>query len=145
MPIVSIIWFVATLMVQAPAASPAAPPSLDFDFYRNRVEPIFLAVRPGHARCYACHSQGTPMRLQLLSPGSAAWNEEESRKNFEAVRRMVASRDPLKSPLLLHALATEAGGDLFHNGGKHWSSQDAPEWQTLAVWVRGQTPSGAAR
>ncbi len=26
----------------------------------------------------------------------------------------------------------------WHAGGKHWASQEAPEWQTLAKWVQGQ-------
>jgi hypothetical protein len=39
---------------------------------------------------------------------------------------------------LKHPLATEAGGDAFHAGGKHFKSQDDPEWQTLAAWARGQ-------
>ncbi|PYS33582.1 MAG: hypothetical protein DMG14_31490 [Acidobacteria bacterium] len=71
-------------------------PSLDYEFFRTRVEPIFLARRAGHARCYACHALGAgegnapnAMRLQLLSPGSATWNEEQSRKNFDAVRQKV--------------------------------------------------------
>jgi len=83
------------------------------------------------------------MRLQPLSPGSANWNEEATRKNFEAVRRMVVPGSA-KSLLLIHPLAEEAGGDFFHNGGKHWASQNDPEWQTLKAWVLGQT-SGAAK
>src|SRR3989449_10498112 len=66
------------------------PPALSFEFYRAHVEPIFLARRAGHARCYACHALGAgegnapaAMRLEILSPGSATWNEEQSRKNFE--------------------------------------------------------------
>jgi YVTN family beta-propeller protein len=50
----------------------------------------------------------------------------------------------LKSKLLLHPLAVEAGGDPGHDGGKHWTSQDDPEWQVLAAWVRGDTKSAAA-
>jgi hypothetical protein len=144
MILASYAWMLAVWLAQAPSTPPPAASSLDFEFFKTRVQPIFLAARPGHARCYACHWQGTPMRLQPLSPGSATWNEEESRKNFEAVARMVTS-DPLKSPLLLHPLATEAGGDLYHSGGKHWTSKDAPEWQTLASWVRRQPASAAAR
>ena len=130
-------------MLLSMAATPLAqqaqqPPALSFDFYRTNVEPIFLKRRAGHARCYACHSQGTPLRLQELSPGSAGWNEEQSKKNFEAVRRMVNPNDPAKSMLLIHPLATDAGGDLFHNGGKHWTSQTEPEWQTLLAWVKGK-------
>jgi hypothetical protein len=110
---------------------------LNFEFFKTRVQPIFLAKRPGHARCIACHSSGTPLRLQPLAPGSATWNDEDSHKNFDAVQR-VAALGNLKSKLLMHPLAEEAGGDFFHNGGKHWNSQDDMEWQTLKAFVLGQ-------
>ncbi len=126
-----------------PAWVIAQQPSLDYEFFKARVQPIFLAKRPGHARCVACHVGGTPMRLQPLSPGGAGWNDEDTRKNFEAVRRMVVPGSA-KSQLLVHPLAEEAGGDFFHNGGKHWASQNDPEWQTLKAWVLGQT-SGTAK
>src|SRR5262249_20164427 len=29
----------------------------------------------------------------------------------------------------------------YHNGGKHWSSQNDAEWQLLKSWVLGQTAS----
>ena len=116
----------------APAA-PTAPASLDFDFFKTKVQPIFLAKRPGHARCISCHASGTPLRLQPLAPGSTSWTDEESRKNFEAVTRFAAGS--LRSPLLRHPLAEQAGGDFFHSGGKHWDSQSDPEWQTLKAWV----------
>ena len=137
MIITALVWVMAGLLAQQPAASPAAS-SLNFEYFKTRVQPIFLAKRDGHARCYSCHSQGTTMRLQALSAGSASWNEEESRKNFEAVAKMVTPGDPLKSRLLVHPLTMDAGGTLFHNGGKHWDSQNNREWQTLASWVRGQ-------
>ena len=145
MSIASLLWLMAVVLTQQPASSSATTASLNFDYFKARVQPIFLAKRPGHARCYACHSQGTPMRLQPLSVGTSTWNEEESQKNFEAVRRMVIPGDPLKSPRLRHPLALEAGGDLFHNGGKHWNSQSDQEWQTLLAWASGKTTGGTAR
>jgi hypothetical protein len=121
-----------------PLASPAAPTvSLDFAFFRDRVQPIFFAKRPGHARCVECHDNGSP-RLQEVSPGATTWNEEQSHKNFEAWSRVVVPGDPQASRLLMHPLAPEAGGDPFHAGGKHWKLQSDPEWQTLAAWVRGE-------
>src|SRR5437762_13779577 len=68
------------------------------------------------------------------------WDEEQSRKNFEAWQRVVVPGDPTASRMLMHPLAAEAGGDPFHAGGKHWQSQDDPEWQTLAAWVRTAAP-----
>src|SRR5438309_1883415 len=72
------------------------------------------------------------------------WNEEESRKNFEVVRPRVVAGNPLKSKLLTHPLAEQAGGDPSHDGGKHWMSQDDPEFQVLAAWVRGETRNQTA-
>ena len=114
----------------------AGTATLDYEFFKTRVQPIFLAKRPGHARCIACHGSGTPLRLQPLAAGSTTWNEEESRKNFEAVQRVAQAG--LKSRLLMHPLDEQAGGDFYHNGGKHWSSQNDAEWQILKAWVLGQ-------
>ena len=122
---------------QQPASSSAASAKLDYEFFKTRVQPIFLAKRPGHARCIACHGSGTPLRLQPLSPGSTTWNEEESRKNFDAMQRVAQPGNP-KSRLLIHPLDERAGGDFYHNGGKHWSSQNDAEWQTLRAWILGQ-------
>jgi hypothetical protein len=123
---------------QQPATAPAASTSLDFEFFKTRVQPIFLAKRPGHARCIACHGSGTPLRLQPIAAGSKTWSDEESRKNFEAVRRVVMPGNA-NSRLLIHPLDEKAGGDFYHSGGKHWSSQNEAEWQTLKAWVMGQT------
>jgi hypothetical protein len=134
-------WLVVGLLTQQPASSSTASTSLDYEVFKAKIQPIFLAKRPGHARCVSCHSSGTPLRLQPLSPGSTTWTDEESRKNFEAVRR-VAMPGNLKSRILIHPLAEEAGGDFFHNGGKHFQSQNDPEWLALKAWVLGQTTSG---
>ena len=128
------------MVVAAWTAQPPSAPSLDYEVFKAKVQPIFLAKRPGHARCVSCHSSGTPLRLQPLSAGASTWTEEQSRKNFEAVKR-VAQPGNAKSMLLVHPLAEQAGGDFFHNGGKHWESQGDPEWQTLKAWIVGQTRS----
>ena len=129
------------LFAQQPASSPAAAPPLDYSFFKERVQPVFLKKRPGHARCVTCHRHRTPP-LQELKPGAANWDEEQSRQNFEVWKLFVVPGDPMKSRLLLHPLAEAAGGDHFHAGGKHWKSQSDPEWQTLAAWVRGETQGG---
>src|ERR1041384_3310031 len=131
---------IAAALLQQPAPS---TPTLDFEFFKTKVQPIFTTKRPEHARCVSCHIAGTPMRVQPHSPGSATRNDEESRKTFDTVRARVIAGNPTKSKLLLHPLAEEAGGDPSHDGGKHWKSQDDPEWQILAGWVRGDTLSKA--
>ena len=137
-----ILWgLLGGLLSQQPASSPAGPASLNYEFFKTKVEPIFLAKRPGRARCVACHSRAgnnTAFRLQPLSPGSTAWNEEESRKNFESTKVLVVPGNVERSRLLIHPLAEEGGGDFFHTGGKHFDSQNNPEWQLLKAWVLGR-------
>ncbi|HWY06482.1 MAG TPA: cytochrome D1 domain-containing protein [Candidatus Acidoferrales bacterium] len=111
--------------------------ALDFETYRTRIEPIFLKQRENGVRCYDCHSTlNTRLRLEPLSAGNSSWTEEQSRKNFEVVLRLTTPGEPLKSRLLLHPLAPDAGGDPVHTGGKFWKTQSDPEWQMLAEWVR---------
>ena len=133
------------LLGQAGSGAPAGKSSLDYNFFKTKVQPIFLAKRTGHARCISCHvvPTGAVFQLQKLSPGETTWNEEESRKNFAAVQ-VVALPGNAKSPLLMHPLEEEAGGDFFHNGGKHFKSQNDPEWKTLKSWIMGQTGSTQA-
>ena len=114
--------------------------ALDFGFYRDEVEPVFLHRRPGNARCVVCHSTGGGNSfLEPLPPGRETWDEEQSFRNFERVQRLVVPGAPLRSALLVNPLVEEAGGSRWHAGGKHWTSQDAEEWRTLAAWVRGRT------
>jgi hypothetical protein len=117
------------------ALVPQAAASLDFDVFKEKIQPLLAEKRPGHARCITCHSTGTAFRLQRLPKGRTTYTEEETRKNFEAVSRFVLPGVPLKSRLLVMPLAHEAGGTEFHPGGKHWDSQTDPEWKTLADWV----------
>src|SRR6266705_2938646 len=102
--------------IVAVLASPAAAQSLDYQFFKARVEPIFLA-KP---------------------PGDKFWTEEQSRRNFEVVSRLVVPGEPAKSLLLLQPLAPEAGGNAFHTGGRQFASRNDPEWKILARWVTGQ-------
>jgi hypothetical protein len=120
-----------------PAASSAASASLDYEFFKANVEPVFLAKRPGHARCVVCHTiNNAPFHLVPLSPGSATWNEEQSRRNFQLVQKVVVPGYD-GSKLLTHPLAEEAGGDPHHGGGQQFGSQNDPEWLTLKAFVLG--------
>jgi hypothetical protein len=115
--------------------------SLDFEFFKTRVEPIFLERRAGHARCYACHASGTgPQYLVKMSPGSTFWTEDQSRKNFENVSNLVNRDDPMNSRFLIHPLSPMAGGDIafVHGGGRQFESKEDPDWQTMAEWVYGK-------
>jgi len=116
----------------------AAGPSLDFDVFKSRVEPIFLQKRAGHTRCYFCHVESNNnFRLEKLPPGQSMWSDAQSRKNFEMVLRLVNAGDPDTSRLLLHPLAPEGGGDVFHSGGRQFADKNDPEWKAIADWIKG--------
>ena len=134
-------WLAALLLLLGPAlpsgqstTSPAS--ALDFATFRDRVQPLLLDKRPGLARCYVCHSQGTPFRLERMAEGRTVWTDEETRRNFAAIQRLVIPGKPEASRLLLMPLAHEAGGTEFHPGGKRWTSQSDPEWKEVAQWIR---------
>jgi hypothetical protein len=129
----------ALVLASASILSPRAAPVLDFGFFQARVEPIFLEKRAGHARCYTCHVESNnAFRLERLSPGASAWSEEQSRRNFEMVSRLVNPGDPATSRLLQQPLAPEGGGNVFHSGGRQFASKDDAGWKTLADWINGQ-------
>jgi hypothetical protein len=141
MPPVLMLFLMAISLAQGVDSPPAAP-ALDYGFFKERVQPILLKKRPGHARCVVCHDHRIPP-LQPLVPGAANWTEKQSRQNFAVWKQFVVPGEPLKSRMLLHPLAEAAGGDRFHAGGKHWKSRSDPEWQVLADWVRGATLGGS--
>jgi hypothetical protein len=113
---------------------------LDYEFFKSRVEPIFLTKRPDHARCYVCHAESNnAFRLEKLSPNASSWTEEQSLRNFETVSKLVNPGDLDSSRLLQHPLAPESGGNVFHSGGRQFPSKKDPAWRTLAAWVSGAT------
>jgi YVTN family beta-propeller protein len=120
------------------AASSTQTPALSFEFFKTKVQPIFLKKRAEHARCYGCHILPNRIfRLEPLSPGSADWSDEQSQRNFQSALEVVVPGDPASSKLLLHPLSPDAGGDPFHSGGRQFASQNDPDWLLIAEWVRG--------
>jgi hypothetical protein len=124
-----------------PSMLSRAAPSLNYEFFKLRVQPIFLQKRDGHTRCYVCHAESNnAFRLERLSPGASTWSEEQSRRNFQMASLLVNPGDPATSRLLQQPLAPEAGGNVFHSGGRQFGSTDDPNWKILADWVNGEKP-----
>jgi hypothetical protein len=130
----------AALAVSSAITAAQTAPKLDYEFFKSRVEPVFLTKRADHARCYVCHAESNnAFRLERPSKGEPAWTEEQSRRNFEMAEKLVNPGDPDTSRLLLHPLAPEGGGDVFHSGGRQFASKRDPAWRALAAWVNGAT------
>jgi len=121
------------------ASAALAETTLDYDYFKRKVEPVFLKKRVGHARCAVCHqASNNAFHLEPLPPGASSWTEEQSKKNFTVVSSLVVPGDPAQSRLLLQPLAPQAGGNAYHSGGWQFASKDAPDWKTLAAWVAGR-------
>ncbi len=134
-------WQLIADWVSAAAGSPpTAPdaPELDFDFFEACVQPIFVNPLPGSLTCVACHSSGGETFVRPIPEGQDYWSEQQSRENFELAMRLIDPGYPTQSRLLMHPLHPDGGGDYAHNGVRRWRSQDDPEWQMLAGWVRGE-------
>jgi hypothetical protein len=131
----------AAMFVLAGTSLVPAAGTLDYDFYKAKVQPIFLLKRPGHAPCVMCHAEANNMlRLEKLPDGQTTWTEEQTRKNFDTVAKIVqAVDDPLTAKILTHPLAPEAGGDAFHSGGRQFASKNDPNWKAIAQWAQGAT------
>src|SRR5205823_14393634 len=86
-------WMPVALGLVAPHAGAQA---LDYEYFKSQVEPIFLQKREGHARCYMCHGErsNNALKLETLPPGASSWTEEQSRKNFAVVSRLVVAGKP---------------------------------------------------
>jgi hypothetical protein len=69
------------------AGQGAAAPALDYQFFKDKVQPVFLHKREGHTRCVVCHTvNNAPLHLVPLSAGATSWNEAQSRQNFQLVQ-----------------------------------------------------------
>jgi hypothetical protein len=122
----------------APLPAAKAGVALDYEFFKTRVQPVFLLKREGHGRCYVCHSNNNArFHLVTLSPGATTWNEEQSKQNFELIKR-VAVPGSIDSPIVMHPLDEKAGGHPHHGGGQQFESQNDPAWQTLKGFVMGE-------
>lgn len=132
----------AALASQAQSAAPLPPPvagaKLDYEFFKTRVQPVFLTKREGHGRCYVCHSNNNArFHVVPLSPGATTWNEAQSRQNFQLIQR-VAVPGSIDSPIVMHPLDEKAGGHPHHGGGQQFESQSDPAWQALKAFVLGE-------
>jgi hypothetical protein len=130
---------VSVLALAAASVGTRAAANLDYEFFKAKVQPIFLMKRPGHSPCVVCHAEANnQLKLEKLPEGQSSWTDEQSRKNFDVVSKMInAVDDPLSAKILLHPLAPEAGGDAFHSGGRQFKDKNDPQWKVIAAFAKG--------
>ena len=108
-----------------------------FHFFRACVQKVFATPREGHIACSNCHAGG----LVGFAPppqNGKAWSDEEAKRAFQSISRLIIPGNPEQSRFLLKPLHPDGGGTYTHNGPRRWQSRSDPEWQMLAGWVRGE-------
>src|SRR5712692_2685736 len=150
MSMISFAVLVALTSTSRPAAQ--AVPSPDFEFFKSRVEPIFLKKRPGHARWYFCHVVGsganaadTVFHLEKLSPGLSptARNRQRYRLRSPAACLPLPACPqprPTAAPFLPHPSARRQPGTERSAGKENRAFSPAP----LRSW-RGLPPGDSER
>ena len=130
----------AAAVIAAPCvavAGYASAQTLDYEVFKANIQPIFVTHRDGYTRCMVCHA-GANNAMRLERPGANGFTEEQSKKNFETVSRLVVPGKPDESHLLLYPLVPQEGGSAYHSGGRQWPTKQDPNWQTIARWINGQ-------
>ena len=88
-----------------------AAPSLDFELFKAKVQPLLTEKRPGHARCITCHSTGTAFRLigtgvSALREGSLADDTDMlDRRSAHAERAMDDLRKKFGNAAVIRGIA----------------------------------------
>lgn len=106
---------------------------LDFEFFKEKVQPILQKPGPDGRSCAMCHASNARFPLRA-----------DARANFAAAARKVSLLNPAESPLLVKPLlpGLTADGDVFgtaHNGGERWPARTASaEYQAILAWIRGE-------
>ena len=91
------------LLLQISSGFSQEPVELDYDYFKNEVQPIFLAKRDGNVRCVQCHSRSSNFRIQALEDHQLFFTEAQTRMNFESASQFVLpGSDPLASRFLTH-------------------------------------------
>jgi hypothetical protein len=141
----------STAQTDAGMVTRDTPKGLDYEFYKESIEPIFIRYRGGFVgadtACIACHTVQANAPLGLLSlteeNGEVFWTEAQSRENFENVAMLVNPSDPPSSRLLLAPLAPIGGGE-SHSGGIFWDTVEHSEYRLIAEWIASGDPSSTA-
>lgn len=150
------LWVTVAVLLSACStveSEPAPPASLDYAFYRCRVEPVVVE------RCgfFACHGDPSRpylvfgpnrMRLDVTEAERAlAITDAETRINYESAVGFALALDATgyDEPLLVAKPLDERVGGAYHEGAELYGGADVftdpadPDLEVLRRWVAGAT------
>ncbi|MBK9169430.1 MAG: HEAT repeat domain-containing protein [Bryobacterales bacterium] len=135
--------FQASLDARAGAGGFSARDVLDYDYFKNFVEPILITRGHDGLACANCHANHN--LFKLVEPDQyGQLTLQQSRSNFDAASRIVNVRDPENSLLLnkpTFSLDDAGIGDsreFSHGGGLRWiEKRNSREYRTVLRWIQG--------
>jgi hypothetical protein len=118
----------------------------DYEFFKQRVQPVLAKVGSDGRACVVCHA--TQGQFALRMPGKTGFSETQSRFNYEAVLAKLNRQDPKQSLLLMKPTRpNDNAGDpslhtSTHGGGTRWGRDTreataSEEYETILSWIRG--------
>lgn len=115
---------------------------LDFRFFAERVQPVFLTAGRDGKACVDCHhNHGI---LKLTSPESGGDRDAIARANYRAALRVVDLEHPERSLILVKPLSSSASegvvdaSTVSHGGALRWPKREASRhYQAVLDWITG--------
>jgi len=99
---------------------------MNYDVFVNTVDPILSAQGCDNLNCHGGGNRGT----FDLSP----YNDKDPGFDYTQASLQVFPGDPVRSPLIMKALAEECGG-ATHGGGAFFFSLDDPDYVAILTWI----------
>jgi hypothetical protein len=116
---------------------------LDFEFFKQKVQPVFFAAGPDGKACVQCHhNHGI---LKLATPADdAPMTDALSRENYRAALRVVNLAEPEKSLILQKPMGSAdtegvvGASSVPHGGELRWPArQESADYQAILSWING--------
>lgn len=124
--------------------------TLDFDYFVNRVQPIFQRPALDGDSCARCHANHSILRL-IPAAEDRALTHAQLRQNYLSALKVVDPVNPEESLLLIKPRSTFEGIGQpenyrrTHGGDIRWQAgKEADEYRTILRWIQGARDSIAA-
>ena len=123
---------------------------LDYEFFKERVQPVFFQVGPDGKACVECHhNHGI---LKLTAPEEQPLVEELSRANYRSALKVVDLQQPERSLILAKPVSTSAtegivdSASVSHGGAVRWPArEESSQYQAILAWINGGRTEETAR
>jgi hypothetical protein len=116
---------------------------LDFEFFKQKVQPLFFVQGPDQKACVQCHHNHGILKLTAPTD-DGPMTDAIARENYRAALRVVNLADPEKSLLLQKPLGSAdtegiVGASVVPHGGElRWPAREASaDYRTVLSWING--------